>query len=253
MNFAILICEIFLYTMDIKTLLGRLGFTDNEGTIYFELVETGPTTVAALAHKTGLHRPTVYKTLPLLQARGLVTPAKKGARTLFVAEPPEKLEVLLHETETAFSRILPELQAAYTSKEKRPVVKVLEGKQGITFVFDDLVKTLKRGDVFYRYSSVRASRDAYLPKNYREIRDAKKLERFVITNTTRAKEKKPRMERAIKIVPERYGLFDQDVTQVIYGDKVAFVDYNSQTALLVENPALAEFQRKLFQMLYDLL
>lgn len=239
--------------MDIQSLLKQLGFTEAEAAIYVGLIETGPATVAEIAKKSGLHRPNVYKTLPLLQERGLVTSAKKGARTLYVAEPPEKLEVLLRETENAFHTLIPELKATYESYEKRPIMKFLEGKKGITFVFDDLVKTLKRGDIFYRYSSARGSKDEYLPTNYRSIRDSKQLERFVITNSIQAGTKKQRMERAMKIVPKKYGLFDQDITQLIYGDKVAFIDYTSQTVLLVENPSLAEFQRSLFKMLFDLL
>ncbi len=239
--------------MDLKKPLKQLGLSDAESVIYLALVEHGPSTVAAIATKARLQRPVVYKVLPLLQSRGLVTATKKGARTLFVAESPDKLEGLLHETETALFQLIPELKAKFESSDIRPAVKVLEGKQGITFIFDDIVKTLKYGAIFYRYSSARVSRDEYLPKNYRTLRDAKKLERFVITNRTQASLKKPRMERGMKIVPDKYGLFDQDITQVVYGDKVAMIDYASQTALLIENAAHAEFQRRLFTTLYDLL
>jgi len=239
--------------MEVKLLLIQLGFTENEAKIYLGLVETGPITVAEIAKKTGLHRPAVYKTLPALQTRGLVTLTKKGARAFYVAEPPEKLETLLNETQIAFYNLIPELKAVYESQEKRPIVKFVEGKDGIAFVFDDLVKTLKHGEVFYRYSPACEAHNEFLPKNYREIRDAKKLERFVITNPAQAAKKKPRMERSIKVFPEKYGPFDQDITQVIYGDKVAFIDLKSQTALLVENPAMAEFQKRLFKMLYDFL
>lgn len=237
--------------MDPKPLLQRLGLSEHESRLYVGLIESGPSTIAAIAKKTGLHRPTVYSVVDDLIERGLVTPGQRGARTFFTAEPPEKLQYLLEDAQRDLYQLIPELKALVETKNKRPVSKLLEGKQGIAFVFDDLVKTLKHGDVFYRYSSARQSRDAYLPKNYREIRDQKKLERFVITNPTQAAGKGPRMERAVKVVPEKYGLFDQDVTQVIYGNKVAFIDYNSETALLVENPALAAFQKNLFKMLYD--
>lgn len=36
----------------------------------------------------------------------------------------------------------------------------------------------------------------------------------------------------------------------MYGDKVAFIDYNSETVLLIENPKIAEFQKALFKSLY---
>jgi sugar-specific transcriptional regulator TrmB len=239
--------------MEIKNVLFSLGLSKHEQTTYLHLVRCGAGTVAAIAAKTKLPRSTVYQVLPELQRRGLVATIQKGARTLYLAESPEKLESLFRQTEIAFYQFLPELKAAHESQEKRPMAKFLEGKQGIQSIFDDLVKTLTYGDVFYRYSSAKGSRDEYLPRGYRELRDAKKLERFVITNRTQSERKKQRMERAMKIVPDTYGLFDQDITQVIYGSKVAFIDYGSETAVLIENRALAAFQTRLFRVLYDLL
>lgn len=239
--------------MELVTQLKQLGLSERESVVYLVLVEFGPATVAAIAARARLSRPVVYKTLPSLTSRGLVVATKKGARTRFVAEPPEKLGGLLREMESALSLLLPKLKARYESSNLRPVIKVLEGKRGISFVFDDLVKTLPRGSVYYRYSSARASHDEYLPRHYRTLRDAKKLERYVITNREQADKKKPRMERGVRIVSDKYGLFDQDITQIVYGDKVAMIDYGSQTAFLVENVAYAEFQRRLFVALYDLL
>lgn len=234
-------------------LLERLGLSNKESSIYLSLSESGPATVSEISKNTGLHRPTVYQTLPALQKLGLVTESKKGKRAYFVAESPEKLRTLLSETESKLNELVPELKAVFESHEQKPLVKFLEGKKGITFVFEDLVTTLKRGDVFYRYSSARnqSRADSYLPKNYRALRDQKQLERFVITSETSAKQKTARLERAIKTVPKEFGLFDFNVTQVIYGNKVAFIDYNSETALIIENPVVADFQRKLFQILFQ--
>jgi hypothetical protein len=50
------------------------------------------------------------------------------------------------------------------------------------YVFSDIINSLEAGDVFYRVSSERDVdlANKYLPKNYREIRDKKQLERYVI-------------------------------------------------------------------------
>ena len=65
------------------------------------------------------------------------------------------------------------------------------------------------------------------------------------------KKKKPRLERAIKVVPPKYGLFDFGITQLIYGDKIAFIDYNTDTATIIENPVIARFQATLFKIMFD--
>src|SRR3989344_3480754 len=111
----------------------------------------------------------------------------------------------------------------------------------------------KKDHVFYRYSSAKdaVKNEKYLPKNYRAIRDQKQLQRFVIANENTMVGKKPRLERAVKFIPNNYGLFDYDITQIIYGDKVAFLDYNTETAFIIENSIIAEFQKKIFKLLYD--
>lgn len=237
--------------MQITELLRRVGLGKNEADMYLALLETGPATISDISKRTGLHRPIVYKHLPVLQEQGLVTVSRKGERNLFVAEPPDRLERLLDDVRGQLQIVLPGLTESFHARGKRPTVKTLEGKKGIKFVFEDLVRTLRRGDTFYRYSSASKSREEYLPSTYRAARDAKQLERFVITSQARASEKGPRMERAIKVFPKEYGLFDFDVTQVVYGNKVAFIDYGTETATIIENPVFAAYQTALFRALYD--
>lgn len=232
-------------------LISRLGIGTNEAEIYLSLVEKGSGTVSDIATRIGLHRPTVYKHLPNLQEAGLITTTTKGKRTLYVAESPSKLERLLEETSAQLHTLIPELTESFTRSKHKPVVKFYEGKKGIREVFNDLLDTLKRGDVFYRYSSrTEPMSDTYLPKGYRERRDAKQLERFVIASPSHAKKKKPRLERQIKTVPDQFGLFDYGITLFIYADKIAIIDFNTDTAFIVENPALAKFQQTLFRLLY---
>ncbi len=54
----------------------------------------------------------------------------------------------------------------------------------------------------------------------------------------------------MKIVPRNFDLFEYDATELIYADKIAFVDYNTETAVIIENPKLAEFQKKIFKLLF---
>ncbi|MFZ6014972.1 MAG: TrmB family transcriptional regulator [Patescibacteria group bacterium] len=236
-----------------QQLLQKLGLSKEESEVYLALVESGPANVSEIARRTRMHRPTIYQFLPGLVERGLVTAVPKGKQKWYAAEPPEKLIVLLESAKSELEAILPDLQREYSLNLKKPVVKSLDGMKGIRFVYDDLLRTLKRGDVFYRYSAQHefAAGEKYLPSNYRERRDGKGLQRFVITSEAVKKKKKPRLERAIKVVPPSYGLFNYGITQLIYGDKIAFIDYNTDTATIIENPVIAQFQAKLFKILFD--
>ncbi len=233
-------------------LLSRLGLSANESKIYLALLDHGDGTVSSVAKWSGLFRPVIYKTIPALVDKQLVATFPKGKQTHYRAESPARLSSQVEGLVEEFDIALPGLEALYSHRDKKPHVTFLEGKKALRAVFTDLVRTLPKGGVFYRYSSMKDQRRSskYLPHDYREKRDAKQLERFVITSAEGAKYKEKRMERAIKVIPKEEGLFDYDITQIIYGNKVVFLDDNSETAIVIQNPIIAEFQTKLFKLLW---
>ncbi len=52
------------------------------------------------------------------------------------------------------------------------------------------------------------------------------------------------------MIPLSEDPFVYDIASLIYGDKVAFVDYKEETALVIDNPRFAKFQERLFRSLF---
>lgn len=73
---------------------------------------------------------------------------------------------------------------------------------------------------------------------------------MVISSSKAAIPKQKRLERDMLIIPKEYDEFNQDVTMTIYGDKVAFIDFGQENSIIIENPMIADFQKKLFRLLY---
>ncbi len=239
--------------MDKQRILEKIGLNKHESSIYLALLELGPSHIAQISEKSSIHRPLIYKALPSLIDRKLVTQTKRGKRTIFMAEPPNRLETLFDDLKIDFFEILPDLEDQYSNNELKPRVRFLEGRDGTKRIFDDIVRSLKKGDVFYRYSSNRdgqEKKDKYVPRGYRKMRDEKKLERQVITNESTAQHKIAKLDRFVKIMPNDFGSFDHNVTEIVYGDKIAFIDYNSETAMIIESKRIADFQQHIFKMLY---
>jgi hypothetical protein len=59
--------------------------------------------------------------------------------------------------------------------------------------------------------------------------------------------KKPRAERDIAIMPENYEQFDENIQMIIYDDTIAYIDYNTESTITIENKKIADFQKKLFK------
>lgn len=235
-------------------LLTKLGLRPIESAIYEALVASGALSVAAIAEKTGLYRPQIYKYLPLLITKGLVAESRHGKRKTFIAESPRQLERLVDVLKGEVHEHLPGLMDLYNSSQTKPTVHYFEGDSGIRHVFADLVATVKKGEVYYRYESPKNYHSVrkYMPKEYiTRIRDKGEVGRYIITNKITGDQKRPRLNRSIKVVPPQYDLFVYDISQIIYGTKVAFVDYRSKTVTLIDSPIFAEFQRKIFKLLFD--
>ena len=54
-----------------------------------------------------------------------------------------------------------------------------------------------------------------------------------------------------KVIPAAVEIFNYNITQRIYEDKVSFVDYNSNSAFIIENKQFAEFQKSIFKLFWD--
>jgi hypothetical protein len=139
----------------------------------------------------------------------------KGKYKQYIPESPEKIERILIELEDDFNTEIHSLNEAYESRGKKPVIKFLEGDKAIKDLFSDVVHSLKKNDTYYRYSSaLTLARKKYVPDDYRQVRDKKGLERYIISDES-FRNKPAKLGKSVKFVPKGFNLFDSDVTQVI--------------------------------------
>jgi HTH-type transcriptional regulator, sugar sensing transcriptional regulator len=237
--------------MQKKLVLEQLGFTHKEARVYEALLQLGAASPSDVVKKTGFHRPDVYKALAILVDRDLVFVIPKGKYKHYAAASPEKLESVFKSLEQSFLNQIEDLYVLQEEQKKKPVVSVTEGKDAIRDAYGDMIKSLPKGGTYYRYSSVRnLNREKYIPNYYREIRDKKGLERLVITSQHSKLKHADKLGRSVKAVPPEYDLFEYDIAQIIYGNKVSVIDYNSKSVITINNDKFAEFQKKLFKLLF---
>lgn len=233
--------------------LVKMGLTEHEARVYAALLHSSSLKLTPLSRASGIHRPTLYALLPKMVASGLITEGTRGKQKIYNAVHPQLLQSRIAELQKVLDARMPDLERLYGGISSRPIVSFYTGRDSIRHVFADVVASSKKGEVFYRYSSPSKSRndaEKYLPKNYRPTRDEKGLERLVITGDWVRSTKKPRLEREIKVLPE-IDRNDFQVTTVLYANKMAIIDYDSETALVIESAQIAAFQKMLFKQLYN--
>lgn len=237
--------------MDTFELVSQVGLTKKEAAVYAALVEGGAMTLTELNKETHINRPALYELLPAMKQKEYVTSTKKGKRTYYHAESPAKLLARYEANHYDLKERFLELTKQYEANQHdRPVIKYFEGQKGMRFVFDDIAHTLPRGGQFYRYTSYTGDATPYKNSYYAKVRETKGIERLVITSEAKAKQKPKKLERSVKAIPRDFDLFEDNVSLVIYGDKTAYVDYDSNTSFIVESEKIARFQEKLFKLLW---
>lgn len=233
--------------------LQALGLTDVESAVYLALLSFGRASVSDVARRTHLHRSKVAETMERLMEVCLVSSHVLGKRTVFAAEHPDGLRNIVERRTQELEVILPTLTEQFSQRATQPSIRVFTGRAGVTEMYRDVLRSLKKGDVFFRYESPEdyVKQNRYLPELYHERACRKgEIEKFVITNERTAERKPKQLQRAVKVVPSSFDPFTYNLTQIIYANKVAFIDFDTETAWLIENERFATFQRQLFKLLF---
>ena len=234
-------------------ILESIWLPKNSALIYLSLLESWKSTITDITNNTSLHRVQIYRLLPFLLESWFVLISKKWKKKYYYPASPSIIHNVYKEIQERNKWSIEKLQEIYSNIDKKPIVTYNEWKKWITYVFDDIIDSSKKWDTFYRITSetdVEKINNKYLPKDYRERRDKKDLERYVIMSSNAAKIKRPRLEREIKIIPENSVEFKDNVLMSIYANKIAFIDFNTETSIIIENKDIADFQKKIFKLLY---
>lgn len=232
-------------------LLQQIGLNPLAEGIYFALLENGTCSIVELARILKAHRPVIYKELPVLLDYKLVTKSTKGKRVVYEAASPAVIATLAKQRLDLLESSLPELLDTFNNRDKRPGVTVLEGKGGIAKAFERLIIATEKEGIIYRYESPDDYKryKEYYPELYlKRAGSMGDIDKFTITNTATHQRRHNNLNRVSKQVPVP---FEYNITQLIGNDVVVFIDFNTETAMMIENARFADFQRSIFKILFE--
>ena len=238
--------------MQFKQIFKLIGFRKHSYKIYETLLRSKqPLLIMQIAKDASISRPEIYRSLKQFLEKKFIKRVIYGKRNYYTAENPkhigdefkkvsESVSTFAKQKATKKERFLPEH------------IRYFKEFSGIRAAFDDVIAHTPRGETFYRYTSERNLDEVnrYLSPDYRARRDKNKLERMVISNPVSGKQKRSRLERFIKYIPPEVDLFDQNIIQLIYGNRLAFINLNEEEAYIIEDKPLSDFQKVIFKQLY---
>ncbi len=128
--------------------LQKLGLTEKESKAYLALLNLEETLVSEVSKRTQINRSLVYSVLESLSSKGLASYIVKNNLRYYRAAPPEKIVSMIREKEALARILLPALNNLYKPRTKKPIVEILEGKEGIKTLMDDVIKQKSEWFVF---------------------------------------------------------------------------------------------------------
>lgn len=233
--------------------LQSLGLSKDDVFIYECLLTHGSLSVTEIGIHTKLYRPAIYNSIEVLVTANLISETPFGKRKKYIALQPKHLKELLYRQESILTEEIIRLEDLAIVEKNIPKVIILKGKQGLKMVYEQMMQEIKKGEIYYRYQAVDTEKldlKEYMSNTARVLRNAKELERFVITNTVSKKTIRHHHNRYIKVLPSSDSLFDHGVGQIMYGNKTAIIDYHNETATIIESMSITDFQKSIFKALF---
>ena len=243
--------------------LQELGLSENEATLYAQMLSHPRSTVQELAMRAPFPRTMHYYVLKQLMRRGLVSAKRDGWRTEYIAEDPERLYDLLAHKEREFEQetgalrdLIPRLKQRYRLAGKRPTVRTFEGLGEFEKALQDSI--VSKPKEILAYEVLGAKKPAIQTRDAHERRRiARKIQKktlfFDSVDAVRFLKRRPYDDftqfRRIKegsIAP-----FETDLR--LYEGKLLYTSYyheHEPTAVLVEDRALYIMQKNLFDALW---
>ncbi|MBI2129105.1 hypothetical protein HYU07_02605 [Candidatus Woesearchaeota archaeon] len=232
--------------------LESLGLTRNEAIVYITLLDLSKAHIGRIAERTRMHRRTIYDCLERLIDRGLVSFIMEGKSRFFIAASPQKLKEIVKEKEANIENVLPKLFEIAQQSKAITDVTVHKGKEGLKNIMEDIIKSKPK--IWYSLTSAGKATEVlpfYLPQ-FHERRIKENIKLYIIFGKNkeaikRAKELKKLKLTEARLIGTKYVI---PISIWLYNNKVAFMLWESETGILIENKGTADTFKNYFKVLW---
>ena len=242
---------------DVKTALEKIGLTEGESEVYEALVTLGLSSAGSIIKRANIASSKVYDVLIRLQNKGLVSHVIKNGVRYYDATPPERLIDFLEEKKQGIDaaaqtirKILPEIKHKRAAAKEKTSVVVYTGLQGARIVLKETIDAGRKGAELLGFGTDEDPYQKYLPAAIEEhFRDQKKYN-ITWKLLFNRRFKSPSPKATVRYLPEGFNL---PVRTMIYGHKVAIVDFNEPvTTIVIEKKEIVENYTKFFNFLWGI-
>lgn len=240
--------------MNLEKTLENYGLNEKEAKIYLACLELGSASVQKISQKAFIPRSTVYEILDNLQRKGFVSNFLKKKVKYFSVEAPQKVIGLTKEKLEVLEQALPQLNALYGEAKTRPTVRLYQGRDQMKIILKEILAEANELLAFAASDDLFATLGDWWPEFLRQRIKRKMPARVIMRESEKAKERQrlgPGELREVRLIPGEYQYHGMTI---IWKGKIAMLSFKEDlVALVVESKELAEMQKAMFEVIWDLL
>lgn len=242
------------YSADILEVLSGVGLRENEAFVYLASLELGPSTVLAIARKSGVKRPTCYVILDELVFRGFASRTEGKKAALYSVLSPKQLLQRVATRQDRLEKHLADLSAIASTSGQKPEVRLLEGVEGVKEVYLAALEHPKESEMLvYGTADVLVILEGWI-HDYMKDRVTKRIRvRAILPDTPENRSVKNRDAqelRETRFLPTNE--YDPKLEQIIIGDSISFIAHSEHEpfATVITNHTIAGLQRQQFEYIW---
>lgn len=235
--------------------LKQIGLTEKESKIYLALLELGDALVSEIAEKTKINRSLLYSILSNLSKKGLVAYILKNNTRYYRAVEPQKILNFIEEKEKALRSILPELIALHKPKKEKPIVEILEGKEGLKTILNDVLRQRKE---WFAYDVPGKGPEilGFTVEAFERDRQKAKIPLNVICVNTESGLKRGKQFSRMKYTKVKYmpKSYESPASNWLYGNRIVIIFWYKEFpfAIRIIDKNLAEAYKNHFRALWKI-
>ncbi len=238
--------------MQINEVLKQIGVDGKKAEIYLACLELGGATGYLIAKKSGIKRPTAYDIINHLMREGLVYKNIKGSVTHYFPTDPQILVNKTREKVRKIENVLPVLQNLYNSPKVKPFIRYFEGRDGIQEMYEDSLRSLKKGDEILAYvgegviDNLLDYADDYVKRRVEKGIVLRGIYKALPGIMDYMKNNQQQL-RVVRILNEKDFPVSNETN--IYKNKVAIASYGQEMfGMIIESAEIAKSQKAVFEL-----
>lgn len=235
-------------------ILKDLGLSEKEAKVYFASLSLGKTTIQKISTFSTVKRTTTYSIVKSLQKRGLIKVVIEGFKKKYLAESPERLEMIIDQRRDNFLDQLPEFLSVYNLKGGESFIKYYEGEEAVKSVYEENIKNIKPNEDYMVISNAGKVFDIYGKWFDKFVERRGKLNikiRMILQDNHWSRDYKKHernFNQKIRFLPQETSLV---TNLVITPQRVLIHQLNPPVVgIVIENKSVIQMHQQLFEVLW---